>query len=103
MKGKGLFSEVVVIEKVIKEGWIEIVEANSKEVKKLKIAFPNLGKGEIESLVICKEKNLPVLLDDSQARRTAEILNIEAHGTLFVILKAYKNKLISKKRICLVN
>jgi len=102
--GKGLFSEVDKIEEAIKEGWIEISEVKDKEMNKLKTTFPNLGAGEIESIVVSKEKNLPVLLDDSYARRIAEALGRDVHGTIFVILKAFENKLISKEEtIKLIN
>lgn len=55
VKGKGLFSEVDKIEEAIKEGWIVITEI--KKINELKIHFPNLGNGEIESIIISKKKN----------------------------------------------
>lgn len=95
IKGKGLFSEVDKIEEAMKEGWIEKVEV--KKADKLKNDFPNLGDGEVESIAISKERKLQVLLDDSYARSVAETLGINVHGTLFVILKAFENKLIDKE------
>lgn len=97
-KGREFSVEVEKIEKAMKEGWIEKIKArNKRKSNELKVAFPNLGEGEIESILISEEKNLPLLLDDSAARRIGESLRINVHGTLFVILKAFENKLISKE------
>lgn len=105
VKGKELFAEVVKIENAIEEKWLEVVKSkNKKRIDELKIGFPNLGDGEIESIVISEEKNLQLLLDDSSARRVAESFKINAHGTLFVLLRAFENKLIGKEEaIRLIN
>ena len=95
--GRNSFPEVNKIEEAIKEGWMSVIEVNDKEKDKIKTAFQNLSGGELESIALSKYKNLPLLLDDSEARRIAETLQINVHGTLFVILKAFENKLIDKE------
>lgn len=97
IKGKGIFREVDKVEGAIRLGWMEVIEFKDKEVSRLKTAFPNLGNGEIEAIVTARRKKLPMLLDDSYARRIAETIGIDAHGTIFVILKAFENKLVGKE------
>lgn len=57
----------------------------------------NLGKGELAVISLALEKKVPhILMDDRRGRALARLHNLKTHGTLWIILRAYKNGLINK-------
>lgn len=57
-----------------------------------------LGKGEMETINCALQKKiLYVLMDDRRARTFARLHNLHTKGTLWIILNAWKTKLITKK------
>lgn len=56
-----------------------------------------LGKGELSVINLAIENNIPhVLMDDKRARSFTKIHKLEPHGTLWIILRAYKDEVITK-------
>lgn len=54
--------------------------------------------GEATSLVLCKQLNVDIVLtDDLDARDVARNLELEPHGTLGVLTRAYSKDIISEK------
>jgi len=47
-----------------------------------------LDKGEAEAIALAKEREIPIILDDRQARSVARDLNLRVIGTLGCLLKA---------------
>ena len=61
--------------------------------------LPFMDKGEAEAVLLCREINADFLLiDDKRARAIAEVLGISCVGTLAVLIKAKKTKLLSELR-----
>ncbi|MFH2110518.1 MAG: DUF3368 domain-containing protein [Candidatus Bathyarchaeota archaeon] len=59
-----------------------------------------LGTGEKEVLKLCKQlRALYFLADDREARRVSIILNIKPVGTLGVLVKAYRQGLVTKAEV----
>jgi len=57
----------------------------------------SLGLGECQCIALAKAEKIPLLLtDDLDARTTALSLGLEPHGTVGIILKAYRSKVFSK-------
>ena len=85
-------SEFKSLQKAIDEKW-SIVE--SVEIDKA-IDTKNLGQGEKEAISLAARKKCLLLIDDDNARKYASILNLESHGTIFVIylsvLKGFLDK-----------
>ena len=100
---KEVFEEVVIVgkkenhidailaEEAIKEGWIIVQECN--ELPQLK-EF-GIDKGETEAISLALKLKAPILLDQTHARIAAKAVGLKPHGTLFILLKALKKKLIS--------
>ncbi len=62
-----------------------------------------LGKGEKQAIYLgLREKADCVLLDDLQAREEAQRLNLNAKGTLGVIVEAYRQNLLTLKEVEIV-
>jgi len=84
------------IEKAVQEGWIKSATLDRKwktRVNNLMQRAP-IGQGEAEALIIAREKGIPVVLDDADARALARALGIEHVGTLMVPYKAVIKGLI---------
>lgn len=90
------FLDAYKVEKAIEEGWLKIKEAKIED--ELEEFAPEIDMGEIA--VICLSKKLKpslVLIDDASARTIAESQGFNVKGTVYVLIKAYKNNLITKK------
>lgn len=55
----------------------------------------NLGAGETAAIALAAERDTRCLTDDHAARRTAESLDIEVGGTIYVFLRALERDVIS--------
>jgi len=109
---KGLFSEVIVAEKVYEEVVVQGAgKAGSDEVRNAdwikrqsvsdRVAVQKLrddellDAGESETLVLATElKANLVLLDDRKARRVAAKMKVKRIGTIALILMAYRKGLV---------
>lgn len=83
--------DAFLIEKEIKDGFIEVIKVSNY----IKPVF-NIDKGELSILSLTKELNIKdVLIDEKLARIAAKVEGLTPRGTLFVILKNLKLKLIN--------
>lgn len=58
-----------------------------------------LGKGEMAVINLALEKKVSnVLMDDRRARSLAKVHKLKPHGTLWIILRAYKKGVINKSQ-----
>ncbi|MBM4135725.1 MAG: DUF3368 domain-containing protein [Nitrospira sp.] len=99
MKGiiKG-YSELTKIREAIGEGWLKEVTLEGQEEKKLFESLSvSLGPGEASSLAVAKTRGFVFSCDDMVARREAKLLNIKLTGTLGILIKAVKRRLINQK------
>lgn len=97
VKGKEeKFFDALIIKKSIEEGWIKVKE--SKADKKISQFAPEIDQGEISTINLAKKfKPSLVLIDDASGRAIAESFGLNVKGTLYVLLRAYRKKLINKK------
>ncbi|MBE0517432.1 MAG: DUF3368 domain-containing protein [Methanophagales archaeon] len=81
-------------EEVKEAVWIKKKEAKDKDsVEKLS---ERLGKGESEAIVLAKELEAILLIDDSEARKEAERIGVECIGTLRILKEAKEMRLIER-------
>lgn len=96
---RAVFGEVtvkndVVRKKVESSDWIHVETIQSESNKQMYKA--KLHDGEVEVMILaqeCGEEHL-VIIDDEQARKTAEYLGLHLTGTLGVLIKAKRNGLL---------
>ena len=89
------FSDAIVVEEQIEEGWISTDNLGTDE--KLVEHATELDKGETAVIKLAKEKDDPLLLiDDAAGRQIAKSFGLEVKGTLYVILRAYKEGYLTK-------
>ena len=91
-------SEVFVIEALVKNGIIKIkVPADKRYISQLR-ENPKIHNADADVLALADELNGVALLDDEEARGMAEIEGIEHHGTIYLLLRMKKMKLLTKDK-----
>jgi len=105
-----LFEKVIIPEAVYEEittkeyerlifGRLEWIESRSVTDVELTVFLEKLiDRGEAEAIVLAKELNATLLIDDAKARKYAKLLNIEAIGTLGLLKIAKRSGLVPSVR-----
>lgn len=83
----------MVIKRAIEEGWIIVGDIDWSDLA----GYRSLGSGELSSMALAMRKGMLLLTDDSDARDLSEELGIRTHGIVFVLRKAVKGGIITKK------
>lgn len=86
--------EAVALDKAVEESWIVIEDIEVDSLLKTQ----NIGKGEKEAISLAKKKGMPLLVDDDFAKSYASVLEVEAHGSFYVLYFAYIKKIIDKNK-----
>jgi len=72
--------------------------AGSKDLAKLLLEKYDLDLGEATGIALCKQEKIKFFFtDDLEAKGTAQMLGFESHGTIAIILRAYREKIFSKE------
>lgn len=70
--------------------------SKSKDLAKHLLEKYCLDLGEATGIALCKQENIKLFFtDDLEARGTAHNLGFEPHGTIAIILRAYREKLLT--------
>lgn len=70
----------------------------NKDFSKYILERYDLDLGEATGIALCKQENIRLFFtDDLDAREIAHALGFEPHGTIAVILRAFREKIIEKK------
>ena len=82
------------------EEWIEVKDLEESQRKEfnLILKMAPIGHAEAEAIVLAKDMNLPILVDDLIAQRIAKSYEIETYWTTSVVLRAWKENIISKDK-----
>lgn len=86
------------VSETIKEGWLKEIALKSEKEKTLfETLSVSLGFGEACSIAIAKTRGYVFACDDKAARREADLLDVRLTGTIGIIIKAVKKKVISSQ------
>ncbi len=81
---------------VSRSKWIKIYEpGNRLAVDSLSM---HLGKGEAEAIILAKEKNTLLIIDDKDGRRMAAIMEVSVTGTVGLLKLAAEDGKIDLKK-----
>jgi len=83
--------DAFIVENAVKEGWIKI--RTIKGIRKLE-KF-GLHKGEVDTISLAAKLKSEVLVDETHARLAAKALNIKPKGTIYILIRALKEKIIN--------
>ncbi|MCC7201177.1 MAG: DUF3368 domain-containing protein [Nitrospirae bacterium] len=99
---KGILSgyrELGEIRKALADEWlIEVSLDDTKEKAFFENLSVSLGAGEASSIAIAKVRGFVFASDDRVARREAELLGVPVTGTVGILYKAAKMKLITLRK-----
>lgn len=91
------FSDALVIKECVDQGWIKVPKLNEREIKfcqkMMKHAF-EIHLGEAQAIILARETGALLLMDESSGRAFAETLGLRVRGTLYVVMKALREKLL---------
>lgn len=91
--------EAFVIEKLIKSKIIKLRNpANKRYISTLR-QNPKIHEADADVLALAVELDGIALLDDEEARGMAETEGIEHHGTIYLLLRMMKMKLLTKEEV----
>lgn len=97
-KKKG-YEDVGTIEELIRTGKLSIKRVRDKKLLKKAEEF-NVQKGEAEALALYWQEDADYLAsDDDNLRKKALLLDLKLIGTPAIMLKLYKEKLITKDKL----
>lgn len=90
--------EAVQLRDAIQEGWIEVMRPSESKRKQISKLFGEIDYGEAAVIALALEGHgQNVIIDDAEARTAAEYFELKVHGTLYVILEAYKRNFFKSK------
>ncbi len=78
-------ADAIISEELVNKGVIKVVTVENGFKEMLKSLKEELHEGELEVLVLAKNKGGVAVLDESIAREVGSVFRIEIHGTLFLI------------------
>ena len=86
--------DAFLIEGEIKNGWIRV----DYDVGNIEDIAKNVGidEGEAAAIVLARKMRMPILLDDLAARRFAIGLGLEVTGSIGILLKSTRLKILPK-------
>ena len=97
-KGKELgASDALEIEKAFDDVWVRVTKLTRRQnqvVQRL-IGEARIGLGEAEALILARDKKIPVILDDKEARALAKSWGLEHTSTVMVLYEAFIKNLIT--------
>jgi len=97
-KGKEIGEpEAFRIEKIVEAGIIKIKNPHDKKYIGYLADNPKIHQGDVDTLALASELGGIALLDDEEARGMAQMEGIGHHGTIYLLLRMMKMKLITKK------
>jgi len=90
--------EAVQLRDAIQEGWIEVKRSSENKKKQIAKLFGEIDEGEAAVIALALERHGEnVIIDDAEARTATEYFELKVHGTLYIILEAYKRNIFKSK------
>lgn len=86
------------IENLVISKRINIRDSKDKELFNIIKNNYKLGVGELHAIVVAKEMNCPIFLDDKKGITVCNIFNIEIYTALNLLKTLYLTKIIDKKK-----
>lgn len=89
---------LIKIKEAVKDGWLkEIFLEKTKEKELFEALLVSSGSGETSSIAVAKIRGFVFACDDSAARKEAVSLDVKITGTIGMLVKAVKKKVIERK------
>lgn len=90
--------EAIQLRGAIQGGWVEVERPSENKTRQIAKLFPEIDEGEAAAIALALERrDENIIIDDDEARIAAEYFKLEAHGTLYIVLEAYKRNIFKSK------
>jgi predicted nucleic acid-binding protein len=96
-KRKGV-PDAIVLEKLFESNVFEVVEPKDRGFLSRLLETRGLHVTDAEVLTLARERKGLAVIDDEVARKTAKVYGIAYVGTLYVLVRAVSERLITKER-----
>ncbi len=83
--------EVALVEAALNEKWLRVASPRKKDS-----GLGVLGQGEQESIELARQLGVVLLVDAAAAKTIALSRRVEAHGSIYVVLRGVREKKLSK-------
>jgi len=93
------FSDALAIKECVDQGWIRIWRLDEREIelsRKLTEKAFEIHIGEAQAIVLARKLNALLLIDGSRGRALAEALGLKVKGTIYVVMRAVREKLLRR-------
>jgi len=91
-----VYEEITTKEKITLDEEFFITK-DIKDKKLYNLLLKSLDKGEAQAIVLAKETNLSLIIDEKKGRKIATTMGINIFGFIGLLIINHKNKLLSKK------
>jgi predicted nucleic acid-binding protein len=89
---------LIKIKEAVKDGWLkEVVLEGTKEKELFESLLVSLGSGEASSIAVAKTRGFVFACDDNAARKEAVSLGVKLTGTIGILVKSVRKKVIERK------
>ncbi|MDA8214592.1 MAG: DUF3368 domain-containing protein [Nitrospiraceae bacterium] len=93
------YRELSAIKDAIRDRWVREITLDSMEEKALfETLSVSLGFGEASSIAVAKVRSFVFACDDKMARKEAILLAVKLTGTVGILIKAVKKRIIDLKK-----
>lgn len=90
---------LVAIRQALLDGWIKELTLKGKPEKLLFESLSiSLGLGEASCMAVAKTRGLVFACDDRTARKESELLGIKLTGTIGILAKAVRSKVVNSRK-----
>lgn len=93
------FSDALTIKECVNEGWMKVSKLNPSGdslIQRISSYTSEIHLGEAQAIVLAREMNVLLLMDESTGRVFAEAWGLKVKGTVYVIISALRTGLIDK-------
>jgi predicted nucleic acid-binding protein len=91
-----VYDEVVIEEQIVLDESFFVVK-KIEDKKLYKLLLKSLDAGECEAIVLAKEMELSLIIDEKKGRKIASNLGINIFGFIGLLILNYKNGLLSRE------
>lgn len=93
------FGDALIVKECVNQGWMKVSRLSERDLKlsrRIMEHASEIHKGEAHAILLAREANALLLMDESCGRAFAETWGIKVRGTIYVIYKALREGLLNR-------
>ena len=92
-------SDALILKECVNQGWIKVSKLDERNIdlcRRIMEHAAEIHLGETQAILLAREINSLILMDESCGRAFAETWGLKVRGTVYLILKALREGLLNK-------